>query len=137
MNCAVCQPGEFSAITLQGEPCRMGESRLGESSVKIVLDRLVKKKLIKKRYVWEKYLKFCPIYYSCIEKEFYLSNTVKLDISNDWHKKVWEQDQNQKAKKENNFIYRYLHYYVSPCIIEPEYLSDGDREELRKKIAEL
>ncbi len=60
-----------------------------------------------------------------------------LDLSNERHKKAWDAEQMRRGRLENNPVYRFLHYGIAPYIMEPEYLSEEDRKELKRKIDEL
>lgn len=137
MDCAVQQNGEFSIPGLHGAFCSMGQTNLGRASVQILLNQLVRKKLLKKRYVRVKYLKFQPLYRSCFNKDFYQGRIEALDLTNERHKKAWDKEQMRMERLINNPIYRFLHYDIAPCIMEPAYLSEKDRIELKKKIDEL
>lgn len=134
MNCAVQRDNEFSILELHDALCSMGQTKLGRTSVQILLNQLVKKKLLKKRYVRIKYLKFQPLYRSCFDKDFYQGHTEAIDLSNEQHKKVWDKERMRVERLINNPIYRFLHYDIVPCIMEPVYLSEKDRIELKKKI---
>lgn len=136
MDCAVRQPGEFSAPELYNALCSMGQNRLGQTGVQAFLDQLAKKKLVKKRYVRVKLLKFQPVYQRCFDEDFYFSHIEEFDPSNERHKKAYKLEQALKKKLENNALYRFLHYDLAPCIREHEYLSEEEKMELKKLIDE-